>query len=398
MTRAPSDIPLDFVPFAPGIAPLTAAQLLLVPGQNVPVMSLDLPDRLMGHAREQVARRQVEMQLDLSGEHLEVRPMALGKAMGKTSAVWRRALVVDRADLASWRRSAGAARAILPDYMALPAAVDLWCLRVTEDHLLTRLGLEDGFTAELALAAELLKAALRDHPPKGAFVQEGLPDGLATLFEAADVPVYTTLEQLDAAGLARPQVLQNGELTLDLRRDPFRARQNLQGLIRAWVWPLGLLLLGAGLWAGEQIFETRRLTQATEAVRADMLADVRAHFLPNVPILDVRLQVSQALAAKRAAAGDAGGHRIAIDLLGQASEVLFQEKSQVDELFYRAEGHQLLIQSRVSDFSAAERLVSALQAAGLQVETSNTSTGEGDLSVRMELRVSLSGQGGGQNE
>ncbi len=90
----------------------------LVPGALVPLLTLDLPDRLRGQVREQVARRQVRDQLGTQST-VEMRPFQLPG----TAADWTRALVADADHLAGWRGAAGAGcRAVLPDYLALPAA------------------------------------------------------------------------------------------------------------------------------------------------------------------------------------------------------------------------------------------------------------------------------------
>src|SRR6056297_2220059 len=129
-----------------------------VPGADAPLLPLDLPPGLTGVARERVARRQLR---DAGcGAGLDLRPARLGAGR----ETWARMLVCEgtlRADWAAHVAPAGRrCRAVLPDYLALPAAPGLWVIELDEAGMVrARLGPEDGFAAESDLARALLEEA-----------------------------------------------------------------------------------------------------------------------------------------------------------------------------------------------------------------------------------------------
>ena len=50
--------------------------VVLVPGAEVPLLALDLPERLRGPAREDVARRQLRDRIGLDAARIEMRPFS----------------------------------------------------------------------------------------------------------------------------------------------------------------------------------------------------------------------------------------------------------------------------------------------------------------------------------
>mgnify|MGYP000406782954 CR=1 FL=1 len=134
---------LPFPPDDPGLAtaPVGAPaprgrHVVLVPGEAVPLVALDLPDRLRGAAREQVAQRQLADLLGAEAGALQMRPYALdGNAEG-----WTHVLVTERAALDRWRGQVGkGCVAVLPDYLALPVDETSWTLAGTPDRLRARI-------------------------------------------------------------------------------------------------------------------------------------------------------------------------------------------------------------------------------------------------------------------
>lgn len=374
-----------FVYLRAGAGPLKGRQVGLVPGAEVPLLPVDLPRGLRGHAREQVAERQLRDMLDGGADTLEIRPFH-GPGGEKS---WTRALVAGRDLMGQWRAQAGGdGRAVLPDYLALPAAPDLWVVTVSEGNVLARLGVEDGFSAPLPLALQLLQQALAEAEPMpgGIFCIGAIPAELETFFAGHDVPVLTTDEALQQAGIAAPKPLANGELGFDLRRDPRAARARLAGRVLPWRWPVLVALIAAGLWAGAQMLAIRGVETQTQAYRDATLQTVRAHFVPNGPILDVRTQVSRALAEARVAATGTGETVAPLDLLGLAADVMTARKAQPDLVEYRA-GNGLSASVRVENFAAAEDLATALRDAGLAVTVVESRASEDEAGVRTELVI-----------
>ena len=241
----------EFVRLArPGARPGPRA-VALVPGGDVPLIALDLPAGLRGQAREDVARRQLKDRLGLGPEALVMRPFATDGA-----DTWHHALVAEAGQLAAWRDLP--CRAVLPDYLALPAAEGVWTLAVEDGTLLARLGPGDGFSAPLPLAPAMLRAALKAGPPR-AVLRLGAPSAaLDDPLAEAQLHVARRAEEIAEAGLPLPQRLAHGELAMDLRRDPQAARARLRRRLRPWRWPYLFAACATGLWAARKSWRSAR--------------------------------------------------------------------------------------------------------------------------------------------
>jgi general secretion pathway protein L len=371
-----------------GAGALTGRQIGLVPGAEVPLLPVDLPGALRGHAREQVADRQMRDALAGGEDLIEVRPF---HGPGNERR-WRRVFVVDRARMAEWRAQAGRdGRAVLPDYLALPAAEDVWTLTVAGGMVLARLGVEDGFAAPTDMALHLLAEALRmaDSPPRAVFAPNEIPAVIETMFTNHDIPVASSETALRELGLEPPKGLAHGELAFDLRQDPRAARQRLVRNVLPWRWPLLAGLVAVGLWAGAQMIAIHGLEEQTRERRAATLQVVREVFVPAGPILDVRTQVSRALAEARVAATGAGETVSPLDLLGLAADVMSSAGAAPVVVSYStADG--LTASVRVANFAASEDLATALRDAGLAVTVveARVSEEEGETGVRSDMRIS----------
>ncbi len=367
-----------------GAAAPSGRHVTLVPGEDVPLLSLSLPKGLRGQAREQVARRQLRDAAGLGQDKVEIRPFV---QPGQADS-WSRALVADTGLVAGWRKAAPAAcRAVLPDYLSLPASPDIWCVQAQNGAILVRLGPEDGFSADADLARAMLARALDSGPAPKALLRCGAPlADIETLMQARKVPVIDKPAAAKALGLESPAILGHGELGLDLRSDPQAARTRLRRQVLPWRLPVLLGLAAAGLWAATQIIATRGLDRAIADERAATMAVVRDHFVAAGPVLDVRSQVAQALAARRAEAALWQGRISPLTLFGQAAEVIAAQEAAPEQISY-SEADGLVAVLRVADFAAVDRLVGALMSAGLEVQVLGSRVSEGVDGVRTELRL-----------
>ena len=376
----------EFVRLGAGATTPGARQVALVPGAEVPVLTLELPERLRGQAREQVARRQLRDRIVLDPAQVEMRPF---HAQGRAEA-WTRVLVADADLVTGWRAAAGpACQAVLPDYLALPTTEALWTVTTTDQEVVARLGPTDGFAAAPDVAARMIQQALHstETPPPKALLRLGAPiPAIEALVLARNIPVITTAQEARALGLADPQVLAHGELQFDLRLDPQAARARVRQKVLPWRWPILIGLVAAGLFAATELISISRFTQEERQVRSDTLAMVRESFVPVGPILDIRTQVSRALATRRAQTASWGGRVAPLDLLGQAAGGIMAHSAAPELISYSpAEGLVLVL--RVANFAAAEDLLQALQAEGLGVEQSDARVSDSQQGVRVELRL-----------
>ena len=362
-----------------------------VPGSAAPLLPLDLPPGLRGVARERVARRQL---FDAGcGAGLDLRPARLGRGHD----AWVRMLVCDGAQRAEWAgQVAGAGkrcRAVLPDYLALPAAKGLWVIDAWDAGAIrARLGLEDGFAAEPDLALALLQEAVREAPP-AAILRLGascapLDAWLATL----DVPVCAAPEALPE-GVAPPVRLGHGELGLDLARDPEALRAALRGNLRRIAAALVLALGGFGFWAASVQIETDRLRDQDLTYRRNAEALLRAGLVPSGPVLDIRAQVGAALGRARTQADDARDQARPLDVLRAAGEVLAAHGSRITRVSFQP-GLGLVIDLEIGDFAALEALVTDLTAAGTGARVAQSVAREGrGVEAVLALAVDRGGQG-----
>src|SRR6056297_3440596 len=328
-----------------------------VPGADAPLLPLDLPPGLTGVARERVARRQLR---DAGcGTGLDARPARLGP--GRES--WTRMLVCDAALRADWAGRVAPAgrrcRAVLPDYLTLPAAPDLWVIETeAAGNVRARLGVEDGFAAEAGLARALLEDAAEASVP-AAIERRGAP-----------------VAALAAEGIAPPVRFGHGELALDLARDPEALRAALRGSLRRIAAALVLALGGFGLWAASVQVETDRLRDLDRGYRANTEDMLRAGLVPAGPVLDIRAQAGDALDRARAGAEAARTRSRPLDVLRAAGEVLVKHAPRVTRASFQP-GLGLVIDLEVGDFAALDALVSDLAAAGTGARVARSVAREG---------------------
>ena len=277
-------------------APPTGSFVTLVPGTDAPLLALVLPATLKGPAREEVARRQVR---DRLGAGFDLRPLG-GEG-------WTRAAVALRSAVLRWRGSLGTAaprcRAILPDYLMLPAAPGLWSVASDRDGIAARLGPGDGFSAEPGLGLRMLAQALAEARTAGtmprAVLRIGADAAADALFDG--VPLAHAAAELPQGMV--PLVLGHGELSADFARDPRADAAGIEARLRRALWPAVLVLLGALGWAAAQGLATRQDRARAVAVAAETLAAVRRDLLPDGPILDLRVQVTREIDRRRGARG-----------------------------------------------------------------------------------------------
>jgi len=346
-----------------------------VPGADAPLLPLELPEGLGGVARERVARRQLR---DAGcGAGVDMRPARLGPGR----ETWARMLVCDGSLRADWAGRVAPAgrrcRAVLPDYLALPAAPDLWVIEADEDGTVrARLGVEDGFAAEAELARAMLDEAAQTSAPV-AILRRGAPaapldDWLATL----EVPVCDGDAALADEGIAAPVRFGHGELALDLARDPEALRAALRVSLRRIAAALVLALGGFGLWAASVQVEADRLRDLERAYRANTEDMLRAGLVPAGPVLDIRAQAGAALDRARAGAEAARTRSRPLDVLRAAGEVLVKHAPRVTRASFQP-GLGLVIDLEVADFAALDALVSDLAAAGTGARVARSVAREG---------------------
>ncbi len=382
---APESFGDPFVRLSENTSAPTAQQIALVPGAEVPVLALDLPPGLRGQAREQVARRQLLDRVGLEAINIEMRPIF----MPRQGDAWSKVLVTDAAELDKWKIIAGSqCRALLPDYLALPCTPGIWTVTNLDDVIVARLGPDDGFSAIAEIALTLLAKQLEGgaEKPKAILCLDDEFSRLSTLAKEHDIPVVTSLDAVKDFDLPRPKILGHGELDFDLRRDPQVTRRRLRATVLPWRWPLLFGIIAAGLWAATQVIETRRITTQTADLNNQTRALVKTHFVPSGPLLDMRIQVTQALAKLRGETGSDGPQENAFDLFAQAAGVL-KDAGAITEQVSAVSPQELAVILKLESFAAVDKLAATLRASGLATEIRESRASDGSSLVRTELRL-----------
>ncbi|PWE27778.1 hypothetical protein C4N9_15190 [Pararhodobacter marinus] len=362
--------------------PPAGAFVALVPGADAPLIALSLPATLKGAAREDVARRQAQ---DRLGGGLDVRPARLGRAED-----WSRVAVAERAAVLRWRAAIGAAmprcRAVLPDFLALPAAPGLWTVEADRDGVRARLGPGDGFSAEHALAGRMLTLALSEaraagNAPRAVLLTGETSGAFADLFDGIDI----LRDASDLPADRAPAILGHDELAVDFLRDPQADADQIETRLRRVVWPAALVVIGALSWAGAQALAMRNDRVEALALQDRTLEAVRRDILPSGPILDLELQVMQAIERRRNAGGDTAAPETPLETLRRAAPVL----AGVELVTVSMATDGLSVEVRVPDFQSLDALSEALADAGIaaRIAQSATDAEEGGVGATLDLEA-----------
>ncbi|PIE15615.1 MAG: hypothetical protein CSA68_06225 [Rhodobacterales bacterium] len=361
--------------------------IALIHGEDAPLLSVDLPKGIKGVNRDRVARGQLLSQLGTAEKTIELRPfLGAGKRSG-----WDKMLVADQALYQRWQElgQPDNITAVLPDYLALPAAPALWVMRQDQGRIIARLGPEDGFACEAALAAPMLDRALASAPPKAALWLEGSPpDAMQTLLNQHDIPLIEDQSTLAAHGIDSPQRFAHNELALDLSRDPYAALADLRQNLRPWKWVAALAALGVCFWSASLLIDINRLQAQSNQHRLNANQIVRQHFIPTGPILDIRSQVGRLMAQQQAQQSQQAVFD-PLDAFRQAAAVALKQGAVLARVAHR-ENTGLLLDVQLTDFAGLDQLVAALRQGGLTVTLVQSNTRENG---GVEATLSLTGNG-----
>lgn len=369
----------------------TAGFVATVPGTLAPLVPLDLPGALRGPARARVARRQLRDAYGGADNAIDARPARLGDAADR----WQAMLVVATQTRLGWARKAAAAgplcRAILPDYLALPASRDLWVIEAAGPLICTRLGLEDGFSAEPDLALALLQGARTKAPPRAVLRMGSLAPDLDAWLAEQGLAVCFDPAGLAAHGVAAPQRFAHGEFALDLARDPDAERAEMRRVLRRLGVVAGLGLMGLVGWIAAIVLETSELRAQGLAYRQNSERILREVVIPTGPILDIRTQVSRLIEQAVEANAEAGTVARPLDVLRRAGTVMAAHEASVTRVSYQPAAG-LVIDLQLADFAALDALVAALREGGTELRVAQSVTRD-DAGVEAVLAMAVTPQG-----
>ena len=359
--------------------PPAGPHAVLVPGTQAPLLDISLPDKLRGAGRERVARRQLVEQLSMSPDGFEMHPYT-----AKSAKTWSKVVAVESGLAAAWRQTqARGSLALVPDYLALPAANGLWAIEVDEDILRARCGPADGFSSEIDIGL----AQLAEMKPPKAVLRLGTPNEQVDAFLAGlNVTILTNPRGLGKAGFP-PMRWADSIGGVNLKDPPSASIDRLRGSIRRWRLGIMAAVIAAAAWMGTVYLETKRAEEMVDLNRSRIDALVREHFVPNGPILDVRTQVGAAVEAAQVPNVIEIQGLPALSQFQIAAQVLTRDNARVVSASYRAEtGLETNIEA--NDFAALDELVIELQDAEFLVEQLDSRAQQsGGVLARLRLEL-----------
>lgn len=363
MSRAQSIVPVN------GTAPARGKYVVAVPGHLAPLQRFDLPRGVSGPARVAVARQQLADRMGATATKMALIPMG--------DATWEYAVVCDRTDLQAWCETATASNprcaAVLPDMLTLPSAKDTLVLQVDRNVLRVRSGLSEGFAAPMDMAIPLLQRLIAETNPSLIHAMGDMPPQLNEFLGKHDLtPTSGPLPP------SRPAI----DLRIALQKTQ---KPGLwAGLVAA-----GLGLLAFGLWVASLWVETRTLQQDAADVRAATMEVLREGLIPSGPILDIRQQVTQALASGMDA-GQADSSS-PVEILSRASVALFGTGLDIGAITLDRATGALDIEVTAETFAELDQVVARLNDtdlsdSGLSASaTEPRSTAGGGVQARLRL-------------
>jgi general secretion pathway protein L len=355
----------------------------LIDGALTPLLSFALPNGLKGHARRDVALRQLRDQIGVSAQGVEIQPV-------QTTAkdVWTHAVVKDKIVAAmiadAQLHDSASCAAVLPDFMALPAADEIWTIDVDESSSRVRIGVVDGFSGENDFTLLLLEKALLNQKPAGV-LRTGIANAeIDTFLAEIGVPVVSDGAVLREHDLPMPRVFAHNELALDLRVNAQAELADTAQNIRALIWPVFMAATALGVWLISMSINTQAARDQALNLRKDTLQTVRENFVPSGPILDVQRQVTQAITTANEEASGVG-ENTPFKILRQAGVALNEFPNVLKSVsFSQAEG--LIMRLSLADFKTLDQVVDAMKAVDLNVRV-GSSDASGENQVRATVYV-----------
>ena len=381
-------LPVVHLSDPPNTWPTEQRAILLVPGEDAIVLSFEMPEKVRRSAAKRITFFAVQ---DLIGENMEDLHFVRLPSDRDSVPGWARAIVTGRASMDAWFRRAEEASVrlagILPDYLALPWEPGEWTVSVEPSRLRVRFDRFDGFVAEPELGAAILERRLKDTDPA--------PDRIRLLDECdtAEGVLDTPLGRLGEAGVpvdreilpAGGPKFRHGEFDANLVAGAYSESLGLFQEISRWRVPVGLAVAALLAWALDTGLALREEQAEIKEIDRRIEELFRTEFVPDGPIMDIRIQVARSLETLRRQSASVRNEGGFLALLSASGETLAEGDRRVSRLSYR--DGVLIAEVTLPDFRALEMMGAELSDRRLEVEVqSSTASGEQGVDATLVLR------------
>lgn len=355
--------------------------IMLVDGAETPVLTLDLPNGIKGHAREQVAAQLLRDMFPQDA--FEFRPCLADQ----NKDTWTSVVLLPPQIQSAWRKARDQnCISVLPNYFALPHAPNICCLRLQAPtgkapQIIARIGETLGFCAEPALALAMLTQYRADIPELALSPLGDLPQEILDWAQAHNVPVHPQ----NHPAISLVSGLSRADLACDLSRDILAERGAIAKSLKQWRLPLTLGVAALVVWGVSNGIESRRIEAQITALNTGNLQAAQALLPQGTPILDVRLQVSQAIKAATHSQTSAQTPLEPLAHLRQAAAIALNLGAKVQSVSYAPTTDMVMV-LELADFATLDRVLASMAFNGHFASVIESSAAEGSgISVRLRI-------------
>jgi len=275
--------------------------------------------------------------------------------------------------------------ALLPEQLALPWQQGSWTLLFEEHQVLVRSGAQQGFATEPALAATLLRGALRDAgdaKPQRLQVHLCVPADEELAAVAAEFDLEFDVTACDDP-LALFAAHYDAAHAINLLQGGFSRNEQLGRLWKPWRMSAALLAGWMIFGVGARIIDYKRLAHEQTALQEKIEQVYRQAFPDDKNIVNPRVQMERHLAELSGGGNSGAGF---LDLLAQAGPALKATPGLTIKSL-RSQSGELELELNIKDLQGLDQLKQRLTAAGpLAVEIVSAASRDGKVEGRLKIK------------
>lgn len=326
--------------------------IALVPTCDVKLVNLTLPAKA---TRKIIHAIPFMLEDDVVGG-IEQHFFALGERKDEQQQV----MIVAHEKMGEWLTTLEEAglrcQKMLPDILALPEAEENWIAAQLGQDVLVRTGLFSGFSAEKSWVSEMMAIEAKHH-------EQPILLQTANELEIVDIP---NIQKQSLASPLPMQLLAEQAIKskLNLLQDQYKVKK--QKSTGTHQWRLAAILASVALLTTfvDKGIEASQLSNQTEALQAQIVAEYKRAFPEARRIVNVRSQMSQKLNAMQ----QAGSGISMVTMLSQLQAAFDRSDIKPQSLRFDRARSELRLQAVANSYEALETFKRAAEQQGFTVE------------------------------